>query len=280
MNNLSGISSILALSEQLELLTKLQKISNPFQFSESALSAIQQMSSLSKIPGISSNFSAIADQMSVLSKIDISILTGGISIGTDTVKITPQAKEALDSLQKEFAGNNHCEKEETPAESPASPVETEQAAPDKTSATESDSPVTDNVSSFSQTAPPLEENTAKIYEMSVSDYEKEYHPTINKLIYSVLVPFLIALIFRTDFTPLTDIVSSWYDKYVFIETQKLNAALECNELQRQQLEADQKHNELHERQLEADQEHNELLRQLLETDCKCLLYKESINPKP
>ncbi len=280
MNNLSSLSSILALSEQLELLTKLQKMSNPFQFSENALSAIQQMSSLSGIPDISSNLFAIADQMSVLSKIDISVLTGGITIGTDTVKITSQAKEALDSLQKEFTGNSRREKDETPAESPASPAEAERAAPQKASAAESNSPAAENAASSSQAAPPPKETTAEVYEMSVSDYEKEYHPIINKLIYSVFVPLLIAFLFRTDLTPLTDIVSAWYDKYVLVETQKLNAELECNELQKQQLEADQKHNELHERQLEVDQEHNELLRQLLETDCKCLLYKESLNSKP
>ena len=319
MNNFSGFSSILALSKQLETITMLQKVLNPSPVPEGALSAIQQMSSLSAILGISPDISAkadqlsalakkvlnpspvpegvlsaiqqmsslsaipdinpdisvIADQLSVLSKLDVSALTSGITIGSDTVKITRQAKETLDSLHEQFASIKNSSEDSSPDETPpASPAETEQSAsqnePDESKADSSLPP-----------DPLLAENSSTdIYELSVPDFEEKYYAVLDKLIFALFVPFMIAYIFRTDFTPLTSVVSSWYEKYTYIETQKLNAELEHNELHKQQLEADQKHNELYERQLEVDQEHNELLRQLLETGCNCQLYKESIDSKP
>ncbi len=269
MNNSSNFSSILS---QLNQLSNLQNWSKSFQLPESALSIIQQISNISDISDINSNLSTIADQLAIVSKLDIPTLTNGITFETNIVKISPQAMKTLDSLQKHFSKENTNNMTDSSTDNPCAP-------PLEFETPNMSTKGIDNQDTEAEQLPSPDFSSKKnveseIYELPSTDFNNKYQPLLEKLLSVLIIPFMIAYIFRTDITPLTNTFTSFLDEYIRIENQKANDRQEDRKLLNSILDAINESNELQKSQIESTHMHNKLLEHQLKTNHEYRLREE------
>ena len=221
-SNFSGILELSSIAQTVDSLQKVPNLTKTLSGNISNLSSIDEFSSFMKnlhsnlehLYG-SESIATLNKQISAVSNVDFNSIATGIKVYGNTVKLSPSAKIALDSLntqlyKKEPHFKRNTKNDKSPNTKPIAVVKV-----------------------HSKTSTP--KTISQKFVMKKAEFDKLYLPSIQYFMEQIGFPILVTLLTTNpaSLSPLIDVVSKFHESYVQIKQQELEEEKMQTELMRE-----------------------------------------------